>query len=141
MQITVTFKEMNAIMNRVIAFLMALTVFLSYPDFVNVYADSELLASYSFNSYATNEIPAELGIKANGYYITEYEFQNKGLKILTEKKGNTFPISVKTGGEVTVSFDIMRGGEPISGGLRLEGGNTEFDGLIFTKANYQNLAI
>ena len=135
MQITVTFKEMNAIMNRVIAFLMALTVFLSYPDFVNVYADSELLASYSFNSYATNEIPAELGIKANGYYITEYEFQNKGLKIFTEKKGNTFPISVKTGGEVTVSFDIMRGGEPISGGLRLAGGNTEFDGLIFTKAN------
>lgn len=118
-------------MRKVIALVLSLVIACTY---VPVLASGQnLLANYSFNSFATNDSPKSLSVSGNNFRIYEYDDREKGLLLNISKAATEFTVSAETQGNFIVSFDVMAIGNGFTGSLIINSQDKSFTPLIFTE--------
>ncbi len=85
--------------------------------------DSVFIVNESFNSYVTNEVPAELSVIGNKNYVTEYSEKEKGYRFDLNNAEQTLSFPAKLSKEHFVSFDLLAT-DKINGALNFMTGTT-----------------
>ncbi len=91
------------------------------------------LTSLSFNSYATNEVPSDLVVNAQGYYIKEYSPQKKGLMLNCGSAAAALQVSASAAADFTVSFELAALSGAVDGSVVLSDGSAGFEPLKLVK--------
>ena len=86
-----------------------------------------------FDTFATNDIPSEIDVNADTYYIKEYAEGKKGLCLALGKQQTTVQFPVGVQGSFCLQFDMACTTEAVDGTLTIQDTKNKVDILKFYK--------
>jgi len=112
-------------LKSIISILLCMTVIFSTGAINVSFAASEenvLLFTESYDGYAENDVPNDVGVEARSYFIDKYEERNKGLLVSAFKTKTSVSYNFEqTAQDACLSFDFMATDGALSGTLSVVG--------------------
>lgn len=112
-----------------------LTVLISLNMCGTACADDSLDVSLSYNDYPTYDVPADLNVLADGYYIEEYAQNEKGLLLLAKSRRAEYKVNASLKETFVISFELVTCGKGLDGFISLSDGTRNFTPIKFVKTD------